>query len=104
MSRYKFIAGCPACGNNKLIHWPHKDCGGEEEIDENGNIHCIKCKRNLGFIMDLDYFCGSYCCSKKVRDATTVFQALAIMTDSQRHIPADFAKKISKKIMERLSY
>jgi len=54
--------------------------------------------------MDLDYFCGSYCCSKKVRDATTVFQALAIMTDSQRHIPADFAKKISKKIMERLSY
>ena len=102
MPRYKFIAGCPACGNKELIHWPHADCGGEEEIDENGNIHCLKCKRK-GFIMDLDYNCGNHC-SMKVRDATTVFQALAIMTDSQRHIPADFAKKISKKIMERLSY
>ena len=103
MPRYKFIAGCPACGNKELIHWPHADCGGEEEIDENGNIHCLKCKRNLGFIMDLDYKCSNHD-SMKVRDSTTVFQALAIMTDSQRHIPADFAKKISKKIMERLSY
>ena len=103
MSRYKFIAGCPACGNKKLIHWPHADCGGEEEIDENGNIHCIKCKRNLGFIMDLDYKCSNHD-SMKVRDATTVFQALAIMTDPQRYIPKDFAIKISKKIMERLSY
>ena len=54
--------------------------------------------------MDLDYNCGSYCCSREVRDSTTVFQALEVMADSQRHIPADFAKKISKKIMERLSY
>ena len=103
MSRYKFIAGCPACGSEKLIHHTHAFCGGEEEIDENGNIHCLKCKRNLGFIMDLDYKCSNHD-SMKVRDSTTVFQALAIMTDSQRHIPADFAKKISKKIMERLSY
>jgi hypothetical protein len=102
MSRYKFITGCPACGNNKLIHFTHADCGGEEEIDENGDIHCLKCKRNLGFIMDLDYNCGNHC-SKTVTDATTVFQALAIMTDSQRHIPADFARKISIKIMKRLS-
>ena len=97
MSRYKFITGCPVCGDGKLIHWTHANCGGEEEIDEDGDIYCLKCKRNLGFIMDLDYNCSNHN-SKKVRDSTPVFQALAMMTD----IPADFAQKICNKILERL--
>ena len=59
-------------------------------------------KKYLGFIMDLRYNCGNHD-YQDVKDATAVFQALAMMTDAQKHIPSDFAKKISKRIMERLS-
>jgi len=101
MPRYKFYAGCPACGNRKLIHWQHIECSSEEEIDENGDIHCLKCKKNLGFIMDLNFKCGDHD-SKPVEEAIDVFQALAMMTDGQ-NIPSDFAIKISKRVLERLS-
>ena len=102
MPRYKFIAGCPACGNRERINWQHTKCSSEEEIDEDGNIHCLNCKKNLGFIMDINFKCNFHD-SKPVTDATCVFQALSFMTDYQKDIPTEFAKKISKKILERLS-
>ena len=52
--------------------------------------------------MDLRYNCGNHD-YQDVKDATAVFQALAVMTNVQSDIPADFSKKICKKIMERLS-
>ena len=56
----------------------------------------------LGFIMDLRYKCGNYD-YRDVKDATAVFQALSVMTEVQKNIPVDFLKKISIKIIERLS-
>lgn len=47
--------------------------------------------------MDLRYNCGNHD-YQDLKDATAVFQALAMMTDAQKHIPSDFAKKISKKL------
>ena len=103
MSRCRFISGCPVCGNRALIHWQHTDCSSEEEIDENGDIHCLKCKTNLGFRMDLNFKCSQHD-SRPVRDATCVFQALTIlMTDYQKNIPADFVKSIGIKILNRLN-
>lgn len=51
--------------------------------------------------MDINFKCGNHD-SKPVEDVTAVFQALAMMTDGQ-NIPSDFAKKISKRVLERLS-
>lgn len=96
MPRYKFNAGCPACGDRTPVLWNH--CSSYEEIDEDGSIYCLGCGKNLGFIMDLRYRCGNHD-YQNVKDATTVFQALAVMTD----VPLDFVKRISKKIMERLT-
>ena len=100
--RYKFIAGCPACGKGERGLWHHRYCSSYEEIDEDGWIYCLGCSKYLGFIMDLRYNCGLHD-YEDVKDATAVFQALAMMTDAQKDIPADFAKKISKKILERLT-
>lgn len=96
MPRYKFNAGCPACGDRTPGLWKH--CSSYEEIDEDGSIYCLGCGKNLGFIMDLRYNCGNHD-YQEVKDTTAVFQALAMMTD----VPADFAKRITKKIMERLT-
>ena len=49
MSRYKFISGCPVCGNRELNNWTHSKCGGEEEIDENGDIYLLKVQRKCRF-------------------------------------------------------
>ena len=100
--RYKFFAGCPACGRGKPALKVHNNCSSYEEIDEDGWIYCLGCSKYLGFIIDLRYNCGLHD-YKDVKDATAVFQALAMMTDAQKDIPPDFAKKISKKILERLS-
>ena len=102
MTRYKFYAGCPACGDRTPGLWCHQNCSSYEEIDEDGWVYCLGCKKYLGFIMDLRYNCGNHD-YQDVKDETAVFQALAMMTDAQKHIPPDFAKKIGKKIMERLS-
>jgi hypothetical protein len=101
MSKYKFIAGCPACGSRNRDLWHHQDCSSYEEIDENGWIYCLGCNQNLGFIMDLTYNCG-YHDFQSCQDATAVFQALAMMTDAQKDIPKDFADKISARILQRL--
>lgn len=50
--------------------------------------------------MDLRYNYGNHD-YQDAQDATAIFQALAMMTDEQKHIPSDFAKKISRKILER---
>ena len=41
MTRYKFYAGCPACGDRTLGLWHHKNCSSYEEIDEDGWIYCL---------------------------------------------------------------
>lgn len=102
MVRYKFYAGCPACGDRTPGLWCHANCSSHEEIDEDGWVYCLGCKKYLGFIMDLRYNCGNHD-YQDYKDATAVLQALAMMTDAQKYIPSDFAKKIGKKIMERLS-
>ena len=51
--------------------------------------------------MDINFKCGNHD-SKPVENAIAVFQALAMMTDGQ-NIPSDFAIKISKRVLERLS-
>ena len=100
--RYKFFAGCPACGKGEPYLHKHNNCSFYEEIDEDGNIYCLGCSKYLGFIMDLRYNCGLHD-YQDVKDAAAVFQALTMMIDAQKDIPTDFAKKISKKILERLS-
>ena len=102
MVRYKFIAGCPACGDRERGLWHHENCSSYEEIDEDGYIYCRGCSSYLGVIMDLKSTSGlhSY---KSVQDPTSVFQALAMMTDAQKDIPKDFAEKISVRILKRLS-
>jgi hypothetical protein len=98
--RCKFFAGCPACGKSKRILWNH--CSSYEEIDEDGWIYCLGCRKYIGFIMDIRYKCEFHD-YRKPTDVTAVFQALAMMTDDQKDIPTDFAIKLSKKILERLS-
>ncbi len=95
MPRYKFITGCPVCGDRELHHWTHATCGGEEEIDEDGDIYCLECRTYLGFIMDIRFNCTKHN-SMEGRDAPSVLHVLAMMTD----FPADFGKKITKKILE----
>ena len=99
--RYKFIAGCPACGSRDRGLWHHANCSSYEEIDEDGWIYCLGCRKYLGFLMDLRYNCGNHD-YQSVTDATAVFQALAMMTDFQKDVPPNFAKKISEKILRRL--
>lgn len=41
MTRYKFYAGCPACGDRTLGLCHHKNCSSYEEIDEDGWIYCL---------------------------------------------------------------
>lgn len=101
MPRYKFCAGCPVCGSRELVHWQHTNCSSYEEIDEDGRIYCNGCNKYLGFIMDLKFNCGRHDC-ESVKDATAIFQALAMMYDAQKDVPEDFAEGISLKIMERL--
>ena len=101
MPRYTFIAGCPACGKKEKYKWVHKNCSKYEEIDENGFIYCLGCNRNLGFLMDLEYNCGGHD-YEAPRDATSIFLALAMLTDAQKEIPEWFAKQISAKVWERL--
>lgn len=102
MPKYKFIAGCPSCGSRERGLWHHKDCSSYEEIDEDGWIYCNGCNQYLGFIMDLKYNCGLHD-YKSAKDATAIFQALAMMADAQKDIPRDFAEKISARILERLT-
>ena len=101
MPKYKFIAGCPACGSLEKGLWHHKNCSSYEEIDEDGWIYCNGCKKYLGFIMDLQYNCGLHD-YESVKDATSVFLALAMMPDAQKCVPVDFAEQISARIYERL--
>ena len=101
MSRYKFISGCPVCGNRELNNWTQSKCGGEEEIDENGDIYCLKCKENVGFIMDIRFNCGLHD-YRKITYPAEVIQAFAIMFDSNRNIPKNFQINITQKILERL--
>ena len=102
MPRYKFIAGCPACGSRERGLWHHKNCSSYEEIDEDGWIYCNGCNKYLGFIMDLEYNCGHHD-YESVKDATHIFQALTMMADAQKDMSEQFAKQISTKILERLS-
>ena len=97
MSRYRFIAGCPVCGDQKLIRWQHTECSSEEEIDENGDIHCLKCKKNLGFIADIKFKCDNHD-SKEVTDEQKVIRALSMLADK---IPRDSMKKIIFKLLDR---
>ena len=101
MPRYKFVSGCPACGNRELNTWEHSNCGGKEEIDENGNIYCLKCKKNVGFILDMRFKCSGHD-HKEIKDATTVFNGLAMLTVSNPNISNYFARNVFRKIMERL--
>ena len=101
MSRYKFISGCPACGNRELNNWTHSKCGGEEEIDENGDIYCLKCKEKVGFILDIRFKCDLHD-FKEITDVAALFQGLAMLIDSNRNIPVDFAKNISEKLLKNL--
>lgn len=94
--RYKFIAGCPACGKGERGLWHHKNCSSYEEIDDDGWIYCLGCSKYLGFIIDLRYNCGLHD-YKDVKDATAVFQALAMMTDPKRTFLLILQKKLVKK-------
>ena len=99
--KFKFIAGCPVCREGVRGQWYHQNCSSYEEIDEDGWIYCRGCEKYLGFILDLKYNCGFHDYTS-VKDATAVFQALAMMTDAQKDISPDFANKIGEKILERL--
>ena len=102
MPRYRFISGCPACGNKTISRWNHSNCSNGsscgEEIDEEGYIYCLGCNKKLGFILDIKFSCGNHDSHQPVKDATNVLSALATMTD----IPAEFAKNITRKIDDRL--
>ena len=100
MPRYKFIAGCPACGSCGL--WHHKNCSSYGEIDEDGWIYCNGCNKYLGFIMDLEFNCGCNDCKSEKKDVKAVLQALAMMANAQKDVPREFFEHIILKIMERL--
>lgn len=99
MSRYKFIAGCPACGSKEKYQWVHKNCSSYEEIDENGDIYCLGCNKTLGFIMDLEYYCGHHNYLQPT-NALVVFQALTLLSDV-KDMPPDKALSISERVLER---
>lgn len=101
MPRYKFIAGCPACGSRDRYVWTHTNCSKTEEIDEDGWVYCLGCEKYLGFLMDLKYNCGHHD-YKSAEDSIAIFQALTMLADFQKDVPVDFAKKISAKILKRL--
>ena len=99
MGRYKFIAGCPACGRKEKYQWVHKNCSSYEEIDEDGDIHCLGCNRNLGFLMDLEYNCGHHNYQQPT-NALMVFQALGLLADVE-DMPPGKAVAICNKVLER---
>ena len=98
--RYQFIAGCPACGSRDRGLWRHKDCSSYEEIDEDGWIYCLGCKKYLGFLMDLQYNCGNHD-YQSATNSLHIFQALTVMADIQKDIPPDFSANIVLKVNER---
>ena len=50
MPRYKFIAGCPACGNRRISQRYH-ECGGKRYIDEDLYLYCDKCNNKTFFLI-----------------------------------------------------
>ena len=99
MSRYKFIAGCPACGSKEKYQWVHKNCSSYEEIDEDGDIYCLGCNKTLGFIMDLEYYCGHHNYLQPT-NALVVFQALGLLSDV-KDMPPDKALLIAQRVLDR---
>ena len=58
MTRYRLRFRCPFCPNStEVIDWEHKECGGRQEIDENGDVWCTKCYKASNLV-NFFFNCG----------------------------------------------
>ena len=58
MPRYRLRFRCPFCPNSsEIIDWKHCNCGGYEEIDENGFVLCREWQQIDG-LENFNFRCG----------------------------------------------